>query len=94
PSVFLTSLLKVITKSNYKIIFLILRTFFNDIWKSTESIKTNFPNKELISKYSDIDFNYSSALEAINDFIISQGNNVNFELYKTKILTKIVGAYE
>ena len=94
PSIITTSLQKSITKASYKEIFLMLRTFFNDIWKVTEGVNTNFPNKELIQKYSDIDFNFSMALEAINDFIISQSNHVNFELYKTMTLTKIAGAYE
>lgn len=84
-----------LTKNNYKISLGMLRVFINDIWKQHEGLPVVFDgHTTLLSKYYDRRFNFSKALQVINDFFIMQDYHVNFDLYKSQLLVRIGDCYE
>ncbi len=82
-----------IAKSNYKVILAALKEFINNVWKYNSGATTTlFGYDELFKEYKNFDF--KTAIPAIEDFIVSQDSNVNFDLYKIKMLIKLEGCYE
>lgn len=84
-----------LSKNNYKISLGLLRVFINDIWKHHEGLPIVFTGKEdLLKRYYGNNFNFTKALEIINDFFKMQDYHVNFDLYKSQLLVRIGDCYE
>ncbi len=80
-------------KSNYKDLLSIFKVFLDDIWKEKGGIETTIKGiSELLKSYEN--FDYKTASLILNDFIVSQNSNVNFELYKSKLLIELEECYE
>lgn len=84
-----------IKKDNYKTTLGLMSAFFNDIWKISELMQLTFEAEtEIINGYANKKFNYEKALLLISDFIVKVSQNVNFDLYKNKLLIEMEACYE
>lgn len=91
---FYTHLDKKLTKKNFVIYLNVINTFFNDVWKFQEAMPACFDNTVLLENYALSKFDYATALKEINDFFVMQDYYVNFDLYKSQLLIKLVRCYE
>ena len=83
---------KLITKKNLKLVTSLLKEFLSDIWKYQLKMETSFSGIEsLLEAYNN--FDYKEGLMLVNDFIVSQKHNVNFELYKSKLSIGMEACY-
>lgn len=79
-----------LNKKNYKYLLQTLYKFFQDILNyKTKSSIFYVDQIELLSSYIVSKYNVFKAMQAIDDFIVSQESNVNFDLYKAKLIIEL-----
>ena len=85
---------RILTKKSSKIIVSLLREFFNDIWRIKEITTITFKSQEkLIEEYLSSDFNYQKAIKELSHFEVMLSKNVNFDLFKNKLLINLEECY-
>lgn len=95
PDKIYSELFNYINKNNYHIVVNLLRVFYSDVWKIVDGLPLSFVDEEaILNKYSISKFKFDVALSEINDFIVMQGHNANFDLSKSQLLIKLVRSYE
>ena len=88
------SLSKLIMKKNYKLFISLLREFFNDVWRIKEMTTLSFKGQEkLLDKYLTSNFNYYKAIKSLSNFEVMLSKNVNFDLFKNKLLIELEECY-
>ena len=91
----ITELGPLLKKSSFNTPLKMLREFISDIWREEQLQSLSFPTeKETIQKYVLEKFDFTKALEAINEFIILRNYYVNFDLDKNNLMIKIGECYE
>jgi len=89
------TLKKIVTKSNYLLLFRLMTIYINDIWRAKENIEIAFKaSEETLKKYALTNFDITNALIAINTFFKRVEQNVNFQLALSSLFVEIGKSYE
>ncbi|MCK5806966.1 MAG: hypothetical protein KAG91_01055, partial [Mycoplasmataceae bacterium] len=85
---------RLIMKKNHKVSISLLREFFNDVWRVNEMMEISFAGQEdLLKEYLTSNFNYQKAIKSLSNFEVMLSKNVNFDLFKNKLLIELEACY-